>query len=176
MTSSQVRRACAALVDSLEIPVPFDLARMCEGIGRRRGKPIVLLATPMAMGGGLCGLWLGTAKADYVFYEQDTSQLHQQHIVFHELGHILRRHVPTRILGADLAHALAPGAQFGPVERVLGRDTYSDSDEYEAELIATLTLRRVSRLNHVDSPRAVDSSADDAVARIVRSLSRGDGK
>jgi hypothetical protein len=169
------RRACEALVAALDLPDPFDLAEMCARLGNQRGRPIVLMATPMALG-NLCGLWLGTAKADYVFYEQDTSQLHQQHIVFHELGHILRRHVPKRVLGADLARALAPGVEIDHVERVLGRDTYSDSDEYEAELIATLTLRRISRQHIVDTPMAVNPSADSAITRIARSLSRGDGQ
>lgn len=96
MTPVTSHRQCEALVAALDLPAPFDLAVMCERIGARRGKPVVLMATPMAMGGGLCGLWMGTAKGDHVFYEQDTSPLHQQHIVFHELGHILRQHTPTR--------------------------------------------------------------------------------
>ena len=172
-TRDRSRRECRALVAELELPDPFDLAELCATVGRERGRPVVLTATPMVMG-NLCGMWMGTAQADYVFYEQNTSFLHQQHIVFHELGHILRRHSPKRILGADVARALAPVVEPGEVERVLGRDTYNDEDEYEAELIATLILRRVAHHAAVEVPEAVDPRSDDVVARIARSLSRGD--
>ena len=172
MTRAVARRQCEALVAALELPDPFDLAEMCAEIGRRRGKPIVLMATPMALGGGLCGLWMGTAKADYVFYEQDTSPLHQQHIVFHELGHILRRHTPARVLGADIARVLAPTVEPVEGQRVLGRDTYSDEDEYEAELIATLLLQRVSGLAESAGEPTAEDDAQDAAARIERALRR----
>jgi hypothetical protein len=113
-----------------------------------------------------------TAKADYVFYEQDTSQLHQQHIIFHEVGHILRRHVPGNELSADLARTVVSGVKANDVFRVLGRDSYDDDDEFEAELIATLILRRVGRQLLRKVPRATDPAAGEIIARITSSLSR----
>lgn len=82
------------------------------------------MPTPTAMGGGLCGLWMAMSKADYVFYVQNTSPPHEQHIVFHEIGHVLRRHEPKRVLSADIARLLAPAVEHRDVQRVLGRDTY----------------------------------------------------
>jgi hypothetical protein len=175
MNRDQSRRECEALVAGLDIPEPFDLESLCERIGAQRGRPIVLMPTPMVFG-NLCGMWLATAQADYVFYEEDTSRLHQKHIVCHELGHLLRRHSASRTLGSDIARALTAAVALGDVQRVLGRDTYDDEQEYEAELIATLMLRRVSRHRIVDAPAAVDPSADSAITRIFRSLSRGDGR
>ena len=172
MSREQARRVCEALVTGIDLPEPFDLTEMCARIGAQRGKPVVLMATPMAMGGGLCGLWMSTAKGDYVFYEQDTSPLHQQHIVFHEIGHMLRRHTPTRVLGADIARALAPEVEPAEGQRVLGRDTYSDEDEYEAELIATLLLQRVSGLGEALGVTTTGEDAQDAAARIERALRR----
>lgn len=130
------------------------------------------MPTQMAFG-NLCGMWLATAGADYVFYEQNTSRLHQNHIVSHEIGHILRSHSAHRTLGSDIARALT--AAVGPSEnlRVLGRECYNDDQEYEAELIATLILRRVSRQHVADQAEAVDPCGQSAVARIARSLSRG---
>jgi hypothetical protein len=172
MSRDQSRRECAALVAELDLPSPFDLEEMCARIGRRRGKPIALTATPMAMGGGLCGLWMGTATADYVFYEADTSVLHQKHIVFHELGHILRGRASGKILGADVARALAPTVEPGEVQRVLGRDSYTDDDEYEAELIATLILRRLGLGSARETVHATDPAVDDIIGRISHSLTR----
>lgn len=175
MSRVQSRLECEALVAGLEIPEPFDLESLCGSLGTRRARPIVLMPTAMVFG-NLCGLWLGTARADYVFYEEDTSRLHQQHIVCHELGHILRRHSANRTLGSDIARALTAAVEPGDVQRVLGRDTYNDAEEFEAELIATLILQRVSRQRAVDPPKAVDPSADGAITRIARSLSRGEGR
>lgn len=123
--------------------------------------------------GNLCGTWLGTATADYVFYEQDTSRLHQQHIVCHEIGHILRRHQPGKILSSDVGRAIAPAIEPSDIWRVLGRDSYGDDDEFEAELIATLILRRIGRLTVREAPAAIDPVASDAIARISHSLLRG---
>jgi hypothetical protein len=175
MNRVQSRRACEALVAGLDIPDPFDLDSLCLHLGAQRARPIVLMPTAMVFG-NLCGLWLATARADYVFYEEDTTRLHQQHIVCHEVGHILRQHSASRTLDADIARALTAAVEPGDVQRVLGRDTYNDDQEYEAELIATLILQHVSRHRVVDTPAAVDPSADSAVTRIARSLSRGDGK
>ncbi len=41
---------------------------------------------------GACGLWLGTDNADYVFYEARTAPLHREHIILHEIGHVLCDH------------------------------------------------------------------------------------
>ena len=85
MTREQSRLECGELVAALDLPDPFDLAEFCARFGRQIDRDIVLMSHSMAIG-GLCGTWMRTAKADYVFYEKNTSQLHQQHIVFHELG------------------------------------------------------------------------------------------
>jgi hypothetical protein len=168
----QARRECEALVATLDVPDPFDLAGMCTRLGEQLGRTIVLMSHAMVIG-GLCGTWMRTAKTDYVFYEQDTSRLHQQHIVFHEIGHILRRHVPGKELSADLARAMAPGIKLSDTFRVLGRDSYDDDDEFEAELIATLIQRHISRQTAHDLPAAIDPAAGDIIARITNSLSRG---
>ena len=102
------RRECSALVADLDLPDPFDLEDFCTRLGQHIGRNLVLMSHSMAIG-GLCGAWMRTEKADYVFYEEDTSQLHQQHIVFHEIGHILRAHVPGKELSKDLARTIAAG-------------------------------------------------------------------
>jgi len=172
VTREEARRECEALVAGLDIPEPFNLESLCQHLGAQRERPIVLMPTAMAFG-NLCGLWLATARADYVFYEENTSRLHQKHIVCHEIGHLLRQHSASRTLGSDVARALTAAVEFGEVQRVLGRDTYNDNQEFEAELIATLIIRRVSRQQAVDAPAAVNPSAQSAVARIAHSLSRG---
>lgn len=169
MKRNRSRRECAALVATLVVPNPFDLGEFCTRLGQQIDRTIVLMSHAMAIG-GLCGTWMRTAKADYVFYEEDTSLLHQQHIIFHEVGHILRSHVPGKELSIDLARTVTTGATPSDVFRVLGRDTYTDDDEFEAELIATLILRRIGRQPVREVPKAMNPLADDIIARITRSL------
>jgi len=164
---AQARQQCEELIAALEMPEPFDLQSLCERIGQASGRAIVLMPTPMIFG-NLCGLWLATAQANYVFYEQRTTPLHQLHIVFHELGHILRGHPASRTLGAYIIRALTAAIELGQVQRALGRDTYNDEAEYEAELIATLLLQRIGE----PTTLAPTPSADDAESRIERTLRR----
>lgn len=173
MNREQSRRECCAVVATLDLPDPFDLSEFCSRLGRRIGREFILMSHSMVIG-GLCGTWMRTAKADYVFYEEDTSQLHQQHIIFHEVGHILRSHVPGKELSKDLARTIAAGIKVSDVFRVLGRDSYTDDDEFEAELIATLILSRIGRQAVREEPRSTDPSAGDIIARITNSLSRGE--
>ena len=42
--------------------------------------------------GAPCGLWISVPTAEYVFYDPDTSRLHAEHIVLHELAHMLSGH------------------------------------------------------------------------------------
>lgn len=173
MNREQSRRECSALVASLDLPDPFDLEDFCTRLGQQIGRSIVLMSHSMVIG-GLCGAWMRTARADYVFYEDDTSLLHQQHIVFHEIGHILRSHVPGKELSKDVARTIAAGMKVSDVFRVLGRDSYDEDDEFEAELIATLILRRIGRQPVRETPQATDPAASDVIARITHSLSRGE--
>ncbi|MFJ5550352.1 hypothetical protein [Streptomyces sp. NPDC093225] len=95
----------------------------------RRGRPIRLHPLPKeAAESGVCGLWVGTATVDYVFYEAQTSRLHQEHIVLHELGHILFDH--NSLEGQD------SGSGDTPV--ILGRTNYTTRQEQEAEMLASL--------------------------------------
>jgi hypothetical protein len=62
----------AAIVRELELPVPFDLGQFVAGLERRRARPIRL--RPFSSGPGCpCGLWIGTAEADYIYHEAGTT-------------------------------------------------------------------------------------------------------
>jgi hypothetical protein len=120
------------------------LSRLSE----QRGRPITLL--PMAgQPGAPYGLLATTAGTDYIFFAANTSLLHQQHIVLHEVAHLVCGH--DRTAGADAA---APLPQFAGlldglspelVRRVLGRQAYTEPQEQEAELLASLLLCRAGR-------------------------------
>jgi hypothetical protein len=68
MLHAGARRRRAAVVRDLELPVPFDLEKFVAGLERQRDRPIRL--HPFSSRPGCpCGLWIGTADADYIFHD-----------------------------------------------------------------------------------------------------------
>lgn len=125
MPIERIRRDVAPLVDALTLPTPWNLAAFVHSVGRARSRPILLLPTDTT--GGMCGMWVATDQADYIAYEQATSGFHRDHIVLHELGHILLGHHGRTL---DLA----------------GRPArYPDLQERQAEVFASLVLQRAGR-------------------------------
>jgi hypothetical protein len=78
-------------------------------------------------------------SADYVFFENATSPLHREHIILHELGHLLRDHAPKEIIDNRVLRLLLPTLDIDVIRRVMGRTSYSAVEEQEAEMIASLS-------------------------------------
>lgn len=125
MPIERLRRDVAPLVDAFTLPSPWNLASFVRSVGQERGRPILLLPTDTA--GSMCGLWVATDHADYIAYEQSTSGFHRDHIVLHELGHIILGH-----------HGRS-------LERVGDRARYPDRQEQQAEVFGSLVLQRAGR-------------------------------
>ncbi|WP_234312586.1 hypothetical protein [Streptomyces sp. NRRL F-5065] len=89
-----------------------------------------------AVAAGACGLWIATDTDDHIFYEQRTARSHQEHIVLHEIGHMLFDHHALTDVGtlSGLFGDLSPRL----VSRILARTNYSTRQEKEAEMLATL--------------------------------------
>ncbi|MGA4848549.1 hypothetical protein ACOBQB_20650 [Streptomyces sp. G5(2025)] len=98
-------------------------------------------------------MWLSTGEADYIFYEPNTSRLHSEHIILHELGHILGDHTQNLRADTTLIARLMPNLDPNTVKRVLGRASYTTEQEQEAELFASLIRARASQKA---SPRGED--------------------
>ncbi|MFJ4091622.1 ParH-like protein [Kitasatospora sp. NPDC089913] len=136
---------CRGVADSIPLPEPFDIGALTDSLTRLRGRPIELvpLSGPAH---SPCGVLVCTDRADYIGYAVDTTALHQQHIVLHEIGHLLCRHTGGGAgIGEDVREALTPRLSGELVHRVLGRSAYTQRQEREAELVASLALHRVLR-------------------------------
>ncbi|MBA0126097.1 hypothetical protein H0B56_11150 [Haloechinothrix sp. YIM 98757] len=169
-----LKRRCRRRLRELEIPDPFDLDRFCASLSERTGRPIRLLALELSPSSP-CGMWLSTATTDYVIYQSATDPLHQEHIVLHELSHIACAHSATSVLRTDTAERLLPHLDGDMVHSVLARSHYTQDQEREAELMASLILHRARRDSWAEATpaRRVQLSAEDdarIAARIERSL------
>lgn len=115
------------LVDQLTLPYPFDLAQFLTGV---TGRPVFLLPVDTAVVGP-CGMLVRTDQADYICYERGTSRVHRNHIALHEAAHLLMGHTQAGDLLPDVDLA------------VLGRYGYTDVQEQEAEIAASLLAARI---------------------------------
>jgi hypothetical protein len=132
----------AAIVRDLDIPSPFDLSEFASRLERQRNRPIRLRPFSFAPGAP-CGLWIGTAEADYVYYEQGTTPFHRSFIALHELAHMLLGHCGLPAWHS-LARRVAPDVSPALVSLMLGRSGYSSPEEREAETLASLILDRAT--------------------------------
>lgn len=139
-----LRKRCENILSHLDLTHPFCLDTLCDRIAEQRGRPIRLHPLPKeAAESGVCGLWVGTASIDYVFYEAQTTPLHREHIVLHELGHILFGH-----------HSLEGEETAAGAPTVLGRTSYTTQQEQEAELLASMIRIRTDHPGPHSAPRA----------------------
>jgi len=142
---SRLRRRCERRLEDIPVPNPFDLDAFCAVMAAHRGRPLTLQPMPGLGPGAPCGLWISMPSADYVFYDPETSRLHAEHIVLHELSHMLSGHTTgiTAGLGPDGAVGrLVPDLDPRTIGTILGRAGYTTTQEREAEMLASLIRAR----------------------------------
>jgi IrrE N-terminal-like domain len=155
----RLRRRCAAIASRLPLPVPFDVRELCRLVADERGKPILLM--PSTGSAKVMGLWVATASADIILYEQTTTPPHQEHIILHELSHLLCQHYRGALPDTEHIRALLPNLDPSMIRRVLGRTEYSAEEEQEAELLASMIKQRAERAVASDG---ASSTLDDRVS------------
>jgi hypothetical protein len=146
----RLREQLRTELSALDINHPIDMAEVCQRLSAHRELPIRLIAYPLEVPGPF-GLWLRTTSADYIMYQQETTVLHQQHIIAHELGHLLAGHSSDD--GDDAVWAeLLPDVPPDLLRRALRRANYDTEQERDAETVATLLLERATVVGSVTSP------------------------
>ncbi|MEV0700027.1 hypothetical protein AB0I53_19265 [Saccharopolyspora sp. NPDC050389] len=147
---ARLRRALREELDELGIVGPTDMAEVCRRLGARRGKPLKLSPYPLDVPGPF-GLWIATPVVDFILYQQETTNAHQQHIIAHELGHIISGHSSDDGDEAGWYESF-PDIPPDHVRRALRRTHYETDQEREAETVATLLLERAAVLEQVALP------------------------
>ncbi|MFI6821271.1 ImmA/IrrE family metallo-endopeptidase [Micromonospora sp. NPDC050187] len=162
MTGWRAKRRLTRLTSGIRIPATADSAALCGAVAERLDRPIQLLALPLPTDAP-CGIVISTPQSHYVAYDNQTSPLHQRHIVAHELGHLLAGHAARPVDAVDLTRLLMPTLDPDMVTSVLGRvPGYDERAEWEAEVIAGLLRKHAARRK---APPSVD--ADPSTAAVV---------
>jgi hypothetical protein len=149
-----LRKHCKKILRALGIRPPLQVHELCILLGDYRGRPIRLVPYSLPVPGPL-GLWIATDAADYIFYQRETSPAHQDHIILHEVGHILADHTSDES-DREVWQVMMPDLSYDVINRALRRTSYEEEREREAELVATIILEWASVLDRV-TPRAPDN-------------------
>lgn len=164
MKERELRRRCRRELQALGIQPPLQVDVLCRLLGERRGRPIRLVPYALPVPGPF-GVWLATASADYILYQQETSKIHQDHIILHEVGHILADH-QSDDSDDEFWRQMMPDISREAIRRALRRTSYDQEHEREAELVATIILEWASVLDQV-TPR---KSSNPSVQRVQTAL------
>jgi hypothetical protein len=158
-----VRHRCETAVEDLDLFPPLNVDALAEQISARRGRPLHLFRKSTSL--GPCGMWLSMPTADYVFFEANTSGWHRDHIILHELGHLVNDHQASDVIDEDTIRELLPHLNSAMVQRVLGRMSYSAVEEQEAEVFASVVRERVG----VSAP-VLPAAADPGISGVLGRL------
>jgi hypothetical protein len=146
------------------LPDPFDAETFIGMLADARGRPIDLV--PVTARSHIpCGLLVTTDHADCILYTADTTPLHRQHILLHEAAHLLCGHHHTSPSASAAAEVLLPHLPPSLIRRVLGRSVYTEPQEVEAELVASLILNRAARLARTGGAVPPTAGAGDILVR-----------
>jgi len=113
-------------------------------------------------------MWVATGTADYIFYQQETTAVHQNHIIMHEIGHIMAGHCGSELSGGEALTEVMPSLSPAVIRRTLQRTGYEEEQEREAELFATVAMELLRPMDLRCAPRN-----DGPVDRMATALGSG---
>ncbi len=117
-----------------------DVQALCAMISAHTGRPIYLEAWLLTT--DVAGFWLAGSGTDYIFYAANATPPHQEHIILHELAHVLSGHSQEPIDVQALHDIYFPHLDHDVVHMALSRTCYDSKTEREAELLASLIEQR----------------------------------
>lgn len=139
MRDRELRRYCKRLLRDLDIRPPLRVDDLCRRLSERRARPIWAVPRMLSVPGPF-GLWIALEHKDLILYQAETTRVHQDHIILHEIGHILADHQHDG-LSAEDDPSSDPGSTDPPDLRQFRRfrrTCYDEEFEREAEMVATI--------------------------------------
>ncbi|MGJ7905309.1 hypothetical protein ACOQFL_02375 [Actinopolyspora sp. H202] len=146
-----LRCGVRTLLQELHLDTPLDIQLLCDRLAQRRQRPLKLVPYPLPTP-GVFGLWVGTGDTDYILYQRETTPAHQEHIILHEIGHIISEHSSDNN-DEDVWNHLFPDIPPEMIRRALRRDGYGPAAEREAEMVATVIKEWATLLDHLRFPQ-----------------------
>lgn len=148
---ARCHRRVRALLEAVDLPNPWDVNTFCDRLERHRGRDIDLLPVSWTLGTS-SGAWQRQREHDVIAYADNTSGLHQDHIILHELGHMISQHRGRCVLSVTEAQHRAPDLSPAAFAHLL-EQAHLEHEETEAEIIATMILTRIAQHQPRTAPR-----------------------
>ena len=88
------------------------------------------------------GLWIARRHDDIIVYDEDATGRNAEHIILHEIGHMLLGHgdLDAAPANAPLPSALAALITASAGQHMLGRAEFGQEGERDAEVFADMTM------------------------------------
>ncbi len=176
--AQSLQQCCEQMLSELDLPRQFDINGLLDQLSRRRRRPLRLLPLLPGLRDDPSGLWVPLEDEDVVFAEGSVSDWYRDHVILHEVGHMLWRHHGTvRDVTVWLGRYGVNTASDTQVEM---RCSVKDQDkEREAEMIALLIESRITARTRVSqmpvSPPAEVAAVLDRLALALGSTGGGGG-
>lgn len=137
---------CHELARALPLPTPWDLRTFVAELSEARGRPVELRQVSTVESESPCGALISLADRDVIGYVPSTP-LHEEHIILHEVGHLVCGHSDTKLADSPMVAALVPDLSPELIRSVLGRSpsAFDAAAEQQAELVASLYLYLAGR-------------------------------
>lgn len=126
------------MVTEVGMPRPWSIDGFLDRLEAWRGREIDLCGLPWERGRST-GLWQRRADHDVIAYPTNTTGAHQDHIIGHELGHMLLEHSGQCVLSTGEAQQLAPSLAPAALGHLLNHAGVAVEEDV-AERFATLLL------------------------------------
>ncbi|QNA72067.1 hypothetical protein C8250_009250 [Streptomyces sp. So13.3] len=157
---------CRSFVRSLDLPRVESVRELHDYVEKLIGEPVIISPTMPADGGTPCGLVVKIAGVNYIGYDPGTSPSHQDHIIAHEFGHLLKGHRGNQVAPASAAGIILGDLDPELIQMVLCRARYDDEQELEAEIIGTYLQTYVRHRSSTPATQGADAD------RVMRTLIR----
>lgn len=157
---ARARTRVDTLLREVPLPQPWSMNSWIDSLEGARGRDIDLVAVSYRPGDA-SGAWQAHEDYDLIAYTAQTSALHQDHIIAHEIAHMLCEHEGGCVLSEAEAATLAPDLSPQTLTHLLTKVT-TGTDEYEAELIAVLLLSEATAAPAAVHPEASGRAAEQA--------------
>lgn len=183
-----ISRRMAALVDELDLPLPFTFEGFRATLEQHCHGRVILAATAMPPGAP-SGVWLRTDAADYLHYEERTSPFHQAHIIATLAAHLLLTDRAAEMISSQLVPDINPqgdkqfhGTAVGdvisrPEVEAFAFEVLRRTGSFPGPLQSRMLLRRLQPLRSAllaAAPSAASEIAAEpspgATARLCRSV------
>ena len=142
------------------VPRPWNVDTFLDRLETKRDEPIDVVAVEYQPGAP-SGAWQLREGRHLIAYPTNTSPLHQDHIILHEIGHMLFEHRGDCTLALDEAQRIAPNLAPAAFAHLLTRVT-TELDEYEAEMVA------VSIITYATTSTPILYAADQRASRVAQ--------